>query len=297
MTLRQHPAGRLAAWRLALLVASLGLAILFVLTRATGLRSADSAPPPPQTPAVPSSAFFAKIEAAKNPEQLILLVEDTRVVGWISGTKDHRDKEVVINGPLTEKVKVQEGNRFTWNYDVHKPTQVDFTLGQLKQTVTLRPLAKVPPSIFFATDRHVYRPGQTLNFAGFLRQLDSRGDFIAMTDKNVEIQLRGKSKGTIVQRWKAKSDEMGRITGSYRFANADPLDAYELLLPGYEGKAQLHLAEYRKAKVQLKITGVRAGEQVKLHFEAIDFMDRPVPAEKVVFSAQVVRQPAPAAAG
>ncbi len=296
MALRQHPSGRLAAWRLSLLIASLTTAALFVLTRATGLYSADSAPPPPEKPAAPpSAAFFARIDPAKNPEQLILLVDDTRVVGWISGTKDHRGKEVVINGPVTEKVKVQEGNQFTWNYDVHKPTKVDFTLGKLKQTVTLKPRALLPPSIFFVTDRHVYRPGQTLHFAAFLRQLDNRGDFEAVADKTVEVQLRSKRKTTIVQRWKAKADEMGRITGSHRFSSTDPLDGYELLLPGYEGKAQLHLAEYRKAKVQLQITGQRSGEQVKLHFQAIDFMDRPVPAEKVAFSAQVVRLPAPTA--
>lgn len=48
------------------------------------------------------------------------------------------------------------------------------------------------------------------------------------------------------------------------------------------------LAEFRKAKVRLKIDGVPDGNRLKLEFQAVDFLDKPVPGTKVHFTTQVV---------
>ena len=192
----------------------------------------------------------------------------------------------------TDKVKIEAGNVFSWKFKTAKPARVEVRFGKLKQTVTVQPADKPPlPNVFFLTDRHVYRPGQTLHVAGFLRQLTERGDFVPLSGKNVEVALKTERKGTVVQRWKVTSDDMGRFTADYRFVDADPLDNYELSIPEYQGKLQVNLAEYRKSKVQLKIAAEQKGGEVKLRFAAVDPMDRPLPAQKVSFTAQVVRMP------
>jgi hypothetical protein len=289
----QPAAFRLPVWKLALLVGSLGVATLFTLGRA-GLHSADAPPAAPaEPPARPS--LYTKTEPARNPEKLTVLVDPQKVVGWISGSSDHAGDKVTIKAAgKVETVKVGAGNTFTWPYKVSKNTRAELQVGKLRQTVQLAAPEKFQPSVFFVVDRDVYRPGQTLHFAAFLRQLDERGEFVPLARKPVEVQLKTDRKGTVVNRWKVTSDETGRLTGSYKFADADALDGYSLSVAGYQGTAGVSLLEYRKAKVQLAITGERAGPKVKLRFQALDFMDKPVPASKVTFTAEVMRNQKPA---
>ena len=51
---------------------------------------------------------------ARNPERLHLLADAIKVVGWISGTKDHADATVTVTAPgVRESLTVQPGNTFT----------------------------------------------------------------------------------------------------------------------------------------------------------------------------------------
>jgi len=289
----QPTASRPPVWKLALLVVSLGLATLFTLGR-SGLRSADTPPAAPPRP----PALYTEVEPARNPEKLTILVDPQKIVGWISGSTDHAGAEVAIKaGGKTDTVKVEAGNTFTWPYKVARSTRAEFTVSKLRQTATLTPPEKPQASVFFVVDRNVYRPGQLLHFAGFLRQLDEHGEFVPLANKAVEVQLKTERKNTIANRWKLISDEFGRLTGSYKFADADPLDTYHLSIPDYKGTANVSLAEYRKAKVQLRITGERVSPNLELRFQAIDFMDKPVPARKVTFTAKVIRKSAVASSG
>src|SRR5262249_13686207 len=99
-------------------------------------------------------------------------------------------------------------------------------------------------------------------------------------------------KKTTAAKLKLTADDAGRIAGSYLFTDADPLDAYELTIPGFKGSARVSLAEFRKSKIKLQITGKREGERMRLHFHALDFLAQPVPGSRVQFTAQVVRNPA-----
>jgi alpha-2-macroglobulin len=287
MASRLLTAFRSRPWRLALIGIVVAACCGFLLTQALGRRAEDSS-----TSSSPAPLYHT-IDPAHNPERLTVIADARKIVGWISGVKDHAGEEVTVRiGKLLEKVKIEQGNLFTWNFTVTDSTRVEFSLDAMKQSITVQPMEKTPaPSVFFLADRHVYRPGQTLHVVGFLRQLNERGEFVPLTNKNIEVTLKTERKSTVVQRWKATSDEMGRFSGEYRFVEADPLDNYELSIPEYQGKLQVNLTEYRKSKVQLQITTEQKGSDVKLSFGAIDFMDRPLPAQKVTFTAQVVRKP------
>ena len=272
------------------LATCLALATGFLLSRCV---QSDAAPT-----ASDAVAPFARTEAALNPEVLTLLADGTKLIGWISGTKEYKGQEVEIwLGEEKKTTTVVAGNHFQLPYQVDKPTKVSAKVGTLRQTITAAPLVKTGPTVFFVTDRHVYRPTQTLHFCGFLRELDRTGEWRSLNKTPVEVHLRSIRKDMLEQKFCLTSDDLGRIVGSYKFLEIDPIDAYELSIAKYEGKATLHLAEYRKGNVQLRIASERVGNRVTLRFEALDFLDQPVPARKVAFTAQLTQQPPKAGKG
>ena len=247
-------------------------------------------------------------QPAKNPERLTLISDANRVLGWLSGNTNHSGAEATVTvGEKTATVRVDENNSFVWPYKVSKSTRAEFTIGKHKQTLTLTPGEQLAPSVYFVADRSVYRPGQPLHFAGFLRQLDERGEFVPLASRAVEVQLRRIGSGeiadgdnggaaaarktTLANRWHLTSDDSGRISGDYVFAEADPLGDYELSIAGFLGSSRFGLAEYRKTKLNLHISGERVGTHLRLNFQAVDFMGKPLAAEKVQFTAQIVRSP------
>src|SRR5262249_32612584 len=184
---------------------------------------------------------------------------------------------------------------FTWEYRIDKPAVAKVSIPDGKATmqasVALSPPAAAPgPCVFFVVGRTAYRPGQALHFAGFLRKQDSAGTFAPVSNQGVEVELISQRKQTKAAKIKLTSDSQGRIAGSYTFSDADALDNYTLAVPGYTGSARVLLGEYRKSKVRLKISGCTEDEKMKLTFEGLDFLDKPVPLSKASFAAQVVRR-------
>jgi hypothetical protein len=254
------------------------------LSRVLAVPPATSETPKPET-----APLFTWSEPAKNPVRLHLLGDSRRVVGWLSGADFAGQKVRVQAGETTTNVTVDASNTFTWDYAVKAATRVTFILGDLQRTMTVHPAPAAQPAAFFVLDRFAYRPGQTLHFAAFLRQLDARQEWQPIRNREVEVQLVSQKRGTIAGRFKLASDDFGRVTGSYTFIDDDALDRYALGIPGFHGEGQLTLAEYRKPKVRLKITGKVENSRLKLSFTPLDFMDRPVPGSKVHFTARVVR--------
>jgi hypothetical protein len=225
----------------------LGLLGIIALALVTALGRSG---PPRETTTLPP---------ARNPERLHLLADAVKVVGWISGTNDHAGATVTVTARgVRESLTVQPGNTFSWPYKVDAPTRVEFALGKLRQTIRVEPPAKLPPCVFFAVDRGVYRPNQTLHFATFLRDLDTHGEFVPRPGQTVEVQLTSESKNITAARLQLTADAQGRLTGDYTFSDADPLDTYRLSIPSYKGSARITLAEYRKSKNHLNILGERS---------------------------------------
>jgi hypothetical protein len=274
-------------------------AICLGLLLAAGLVMLPFAPGADEEPATGQSAadeenavapVFADARPAENPAGLSLIVDDRKVLGWISGTKDYAGREVRITAGDHERIAIlQDDNTFTWHYRVKEPVTAAFTVGELKAAEQLKPAEPVRPAVFFVVDRTAYRPHQMLQFAGFLREPDRRGEFVPLAGREVEVTLTSQKKKTTAARLKLVSDDFGRITGQYTFSAADALDTYELAIEGFAGKAEVALAEFRKAKVRLKIDGATDGNELKLVFQAVDFLDKPVPGTKLRFTAQVIR--------
>jgi Alpha-2-macroglobulin family/Bacterial Alpha-2-macroglobulin MG10 domain/A-macroglobulin TED domain len=232
----------------------------------------------------------SKLSPAKNPTQLIVLVEPGKLLGWISGTSDRTGASVklMVSGKPAEEVKVEPGNTFTWKYSTPKEMRADVQVGDLRQTVTIYPTPKTGQSVFFVLDRLVFRPGQTMNFAGFLREMDADGEFKPVPKKEIEVALTSEKKKTAAKKWKLTSDEAGRITADYKFADADPIDAYTLNIAGVKGGAKVELAEYRKLTSSFAINGQLEGGKLRVQFEARDYTGETVPAEKVQLTTQIV---------
>jgi alpha-2-macroglobulin len=260
---------------------------------------AEPAPMPRLAEPVP---LYADTEPARNPVRLSLQDDGRKVLGWVSGTKDFKGKPVFIsvdgkahNG---EVVNVQAGNVFTWDYKLEKPTSVAFIVdccypncGFPEGSITVAPaVGEKTPTVFFIVDRTAYRPTQALNFVGFLRRLNPQGEFEPIANTEVNVELVSQQKQTKAYKSLLKSDENGKVSGSYVFSDADALDTYALQIAGFKGSARLLLGEYRKSKIKLKITGDVKDEKLDLKFETVDFLDKAVPARKLSFTAQVVEK-------
>ena len=271
--------------------AAVGITILVAIAAvfsgvAAGPAGGVADKPPAQ--AKPPTALFTKTTPAANTASLMLAVDEKKVLGWISGAKSFAGREVAVRfADAARTVVVQRDNTFTWHYATDKPTPVAFAVGALSGTVRVGPPVKHAPSVFFVVDRTVYRPGHELQFAAFLRNVDADGRFTPVANKDVEVVIRSKSRNTVACKLKLTSDAFGRITGEYRFMGEDALDDYVLTAQGYTGKAQVKLAEFRKAKVRLHISGERKGNALKLRLEARDFLNKPIPAKNVQFTAKV----------
>jgi hypothetical protein len=274
---------------------ALPLALLaFVLANASGPTPSNEAAGRPA-----AAPLFDKTEPAKNPTHLILQADDRTVFGWISGTESFAGEFVHVSlaGGKEELVKIAASNTFSWPYQVKEPISASFEVRPCKSAVVtssinLRPSQTDEPTVFFIVDRTAYRPAQTLNFAGFLRRPDSQGEFAPLAGRQVEVLLKSEKKNTTAAKLALTSDEQGRILGSYTFLEADALDGYRLSIPGFKGEARLTLGEFRKSKIKLKIDGQAGREQLKLKFQAVDFLDKPVAATQVSFTAQVIQRPA-----
>ena len=254
----------------------------------------------PSTPSDAEAPLFTRTTPAENPLRLCLIRDGQKVLGWISGRDSRTGCPVVVtcgDRPLASAI-VQADNTFTWHYRVDKPTDVTFTFGKQSGSLRLLPVETLEPAAFFVVDRSVYRPGQTLRFAAFLRRQDETGRFVPVAPQDVEVRLTSVKKQTVAAKLRLRSDEAGRLAGEYTFSEADALDSYELSAVGFRGAAAVALAEFRKSKIRLKIAGKVADGKLELTFDAVDFTDKHVSASRVDFNVQIVRDlPAPAREG
>ena len=233
---------------------------------------------------------FAEAQPAAAPAKLCLLVDSRKVLGWISGAKSYAGREVRIKtGGAERSVVVQRNNTFTWYYRFGKPSRAEFTVGKLSATAGLSSPEKHEPSVFFVVDRTVCRPGQTIHLAGFLREYTAEGRFVPIGGRAVGVKITSVKKRTLARKVRLTSDDFGRVTWSYTFTKSDALDDYVISADGYKGEARVKLAEFRKSKIRLKVSGKVEKSALKLNFEAVDFLDKPVAGSKVFFTAQVVR--------
>ena len=271
----------------------------------TAWRTVDTKPAEPEPGPMPRTLsptpVYADLTPAANPTRLTLQDDGRKVFGWISGGKSLTERKIGISveGKQVAQAIVDDDNTFVWKYTLEKPTAVQFQMISwnasevltLRDTITVAPTsAEKEPTVFFVVDRTAYRPTQNLHFAGFLRKLNAAGEFEPIANTDVDVELVSQQKQTKIFKVRLTSDATGKVANSYVFSDADPLDTYSLRIPGYRGEAKLLLGEYRKSKIRLKISGDVKDEKLTLKFETVDFLDKPVPASKLSFVAQVVEK-------
>jgi hypothetical protein len=271
--------------------------ILLAATFTTGWTALTGGEPPIR-PAKPV-AVSPRLESASNPTTLQLQADDQAVYGWVSGSKSYAGEAVQMTcGNRSETVTVGEDNTFIWKHNVKDSSSLQCALGKLRASLPLSPSTpNLEPSAYFVVDRTAYRPGQTLQFAAYLRQVDDRGEFVPLAHTDVEVVLASRMKGLVANRWNVRSDDLGRVVGSYVFRESDLLEHYELRIANFKGTAEVLLAEYRKSKVRLQIRGTLTNRRMALRFDALDFLNQPIAVGHGRFVAQVIRKNAPPSPG
>lgn len=247
----------------------------------------------PSVTASPTDLYQHQRQEAKNPVVLHVFPEPGGIQGWISGTEDLEGDMVHLkNGSTTTELPIGPGNRFRWRTDSDEEHTIRLSWQDQEYHTTIPAASPGQPVAFFVVDRSVYRPETRLQFAAYLRQMNDDGTYQPLERNQVEVLIRSVSKKITVAKLTAEPDEFGRITGSYTFSAADPLDDYTIGVKDAGGTGHVKLAEFRKAKVRLDIGSEREGNTLKLTFQARDFLNKAVPASRVRFTANVRKQPA-----
>lgn len=237
-----------------------------------------------------------KVEA-KNPAVLHLFPEPGELLGWISGTKDLSGESVSVTLADTKDlmlVPIEKGNLFRWVPKGKEAQRVIVWFEGERRVVSVPALTSEQPVAFFVVDRSVYRPQTKLQFAAFLREPDGEGGWRPLQREDVEVEIKSSSKKITVGKLKLAPDDFGRVTGEYTFAKADPLDDYTVSVKGLNGEASVKVAEFRKAKVRVEIEGERKDGKLRLEFQALNFLNKPVPARTLRFSGRIVKREQPA---
>ncbi len=251
--------------------------------------------------------LFGKTEPAANTPVLVLMPHERGVQGWVSGKGPAIDggRVTIMAGSKGYEVKLRDDDTFTWEQTTNKNLAVTasvaypdvakaLTARLTAQTTLLPSLPTGGPTAFFITDRSAYRPGHTLKFVAFLRQLLPSGEFEPVGNREVTVDLTSQTKGTRASRMKLRADAQGRVTGEYTFSDADALDHYTLVANEFTGGARVFLGEYRKTKVGLKLTGEVQDGKLVVTFDARDYLDRPVKGTSATYTATVTRTAEPA---
>jgi len=236
--------------------------------------------------------IFEETERANTNSELLLYSDHGKVFGWITGDTDFSGDQVDIKvndgNDKEHSVKVAPDNTFTFEHSHNGVVQVEAAVGDLKSVIFTQAIHRTSQFVYFVVDRTAYRPGQTLKFAGFLRTENADRKVVPVKDTEVQVNLLSGRKNTVAATLKLKSDEFGRITGEYKFSEGDGLDTYRLKIQGFNGQALVKLAEFRKAKVRLKIDSEIQDRKMTLKFQALDFLDKGVPGSNVRFDAKVI---------
>ena len=285
-----------------------GLPFLVLGLALAGFATGGNDPPPSAKALAPTDVapLFAKTSHAANRSVLVLHADDRAVHGWIAGTQNFAGQFASVNvGPMGQKIPISDGNTFVWTPTAEEASLLRATSAGPRRTATVTvPGFEGPsllataaldlpvvggPSVFFLTDRSAYRPGHTLQFVGFLRNLTPSSQFEPIANTDVTVEVTSRAKATCVARLALRSDAFGRIVGEYSFTDSDALDSYTLTANGFHGSARVVLAEYRKSEISLSIHGEVHGGKLAVTMDARDYLNRRVGGTSATFTAEVIR--------
>jgi alpha-2-macroglobulin len=140
--------------------------------------------------------------------------------------------------------------------------------------------------LFGITDRPLYRPGSTVHFRIWLRELAGRQYQRAKPGVKCRVDLYGPpySKNQL-KSFELVTDEAGSVTGTITLDRAARLGEYALSVPGYPGQTwhdgvQFRVEDYKKPEFEVTVTptpkAVRLGEPIRAKVQARYYFGKPV---------------------
>ena len=141
------------------------------------------------------------------------------------------------------------------------------------------------PRYYVVTDRPVYRPGATVQFRVWARNVQERRYVAPRADEELRVEVYD-AKNTTVKTLSLKTDEFGGASGEYTLGEEPPLGMWHLSVNGYRpdvhhcAGALFRVEEYKKPEFEVSVkpakTQARLGEKVSARIEARYYFGAPV---------------------
>jgi hypothetical protein len=141
------------------------------------------------------------------------------------------------------------------------------------------------PRYYVVTDRPVYRPGTTVHFSVWVRQIQDRHYAEPRGKENVRLELFD-AKNNPVKTVDLTTDEFGAASGEYTLGQEPPLGIWHLNVNGQypdahrSAGALFRVEEYKKPEFVVTVTPAksqaRLGEKIKAKIEARYYFGAPV---------------------
>jgi len=149
------------------------------------------------------------------------------------------------------------------------------------------------PRIYVITDRPVYRPGSTVKFRAWIRNLNNGLFSPVSPGTGTSVQI-SDAKNNQAFTGNFKTDDSGCISGEFQIPSEDPpLGVYQITVNGntpntnYNAGGLFRVEEYKKPEFAVTVkpakTQARLGEKVKARIEANYFFGAPVAKGEVTY--------------
>jgi hypothetical protein len=150
--------------------------------------------------------------------------------------------------------------------------------------------------IFLFTDRPIYRPGQTINFKGVVRQ-DNDGKYSVLTgNQEVVVTVKDHDEKEIFNQ-KYKLNSYGTLAGSFNISEAGAVGEYSIegKIGENVGQASIQVEEYKKPDFFVETSTDKEiyvdGDAAKMTVEAKYFFGAPIVGKKVKWRLTTSDQP------
>ena len=141
------------------------------------------------------------------------------------------------------------------------------------------------PRYYVVTDRPVYRPGATVQFRVWARNVQERRYAEPHAGEEMRVEIYD-AKNTTVKTLSLKTDEFGGASGEYTLGAEPPLGVWHMSVNGYRpdvhhcAGALFRVEEYKKPEFEVSVkpakTQARLGEKVSARIEARYYFGAPV---------------------
>ncbi len=148
------------------------------------------------------------------------------------------------------------------------------------------------PRYYAVTDRPVYRPGSTVKFRVWIREMRDRKYAEPSAGGEIRVEVYD-AKNNQVQQFQLKADETGAAAGEFQLGEEPPLGVWHLVINGSQPDARscagglFRVEEYKKPEFEVTVkpaaTQARLGEKIKATIAARYYFGAPVAEGKVSY--------------